>query len=258
MTSETEDNRIVAFSNALRHVLEESKLTITQLAKEASLSRQYFTLLKQGDATPSTTLLRKVCAVLQRHGVAPRDLTSLVFSAIGIDATPAFYLGQPFTFTHQGRTKPLKTRCILTDILAECIYDSVLTETIDALQENVGYFYFLARSSPDWERMLAKASTLDPRHEKLLREKSYCIRCPDSFVYSRMRIDNIHEPEPSVYISLGPSTAPALYHVQREIVITLVGVLATVIEKATRARTEGERNLSYKASGIELSFELED
>ena len=247
------------FTYYLDIALNEGNLNANQLAKEIDITRQHITSLRKGGVIPSSKLLKKICEALNKKGVEFCHIVPLLYAALDMidENTIPMLEGLPYPFSYEPKDKSLESRCIITDKLGECIYEDVFNETITALRENIIYYYFLPHQSSDWQRMLVKAGSKAFDAEKLVRENSYCIKCPSCFIYSRIRIDNITCPNPETFINVGSTATPSLRRLSPEIASNVINIAAIVVEKAKRAREEKISEVVYQGEGIMLKFELE-
>ncbi len=258
MNSESKKTQKTEFAYHLEHILLNYHLSVKKLASEAKLSRQNLTSLKHGNCHPSTKILKKIYDVLKKENRVPsHDLVPFIFSGIGLEEGPAFYMGQPYPIGYKPNGEKLQSRCIVTNILGECIYETILDETIRNLKKEIPYYYFLPRSSSEWNSMLIRSRLEYPEDAHLIQKRAYCIRCPEFLIYSRMRIDNIESPKPSVYMALGTSDAPALYGVDPIMSSEFVRHLKVIVGLARDARKQGQHIIPYEANGVKLEFELE-
>ena len=258
MSLESKNTQEMEFAYHLKHILLNCRLSLKQVAAEAKLSRQNLASLNRGVYRPSTKTLKKIYDVLKKkHRVPSHDLVPLIFSGIGLEEGPAFYMGQPYPIGYKANDEKLKSRCIVTNVLGERLYENLLAETIYNLRNKCEYYYFLPRSSSEWNSMLIRVQSEYPKFIHLVQERTYCIKCPEFLIYSRMRIDNIGSPKPFIYMALGTSDAPALYNVDPMVVSKFVDHLRDVVELAKKARKQGTHLISYKADGAKLEFKLE-
>lgn len=262
MNYDANDNLARDFKGALDHLLERAHLSLTDLAKAAEISRPNLQELKNGTWRPRTKTLIAICHVFQSKGLTLRQLTPLIFLALGLQSIvpqdrEAFFLGQPYPFRYPPEMN-LSTRTIFTDLLAECIYEDVLAETVQLMEAHgVEYFYFLPKGSPEWEQMLAKIDALYPQHSGLFRTRAFCIYAPYFLIYTRMRIDNIEADTRTVFLNLGTRRAPTLHRFDGSVIDHLIPILATVAAKARQARRTGEKTYRHMADGIGLIFDFQ-
>lgn len=247
------------FSYRLGELLNKANLSLRDFSKEINVSRQHLTLLKKRKSLPSTKLLHKICETLRERNIQDKYIIPLLYAGLDIqdENSEAMYEGFPFPFDYASEDKDLKSRCIITDILAECVYDEILEDTAKMLLREVEYYYFLPKESPDWQTMIYYAEKMNPAYGKRIRDNSYCIKCPSSFIYSRMRIDNINCLDPKPFISLGPTSCPTLHPLPLETTAKFISVLKNIIAQAKIARIQKESTLIYQGDGIMLKFELE-
>lgn len=267
MISENSTHLDMEFKNCLDRALSMANLTLVHLAKIASLSRQHLTALKgKKDSMPSIKAIYGVCDVLKNdYDVDETLLIPLVCSALNrgskgkklISETILQNIPHPPDFRSQA--KNLESRCIITDSLLECLYEDVLTETLELMKRGITFYYFLPIRSRDWHRMIVKAAYLKKENRQLIKKKSYCLKSSiNDFLYPRIRIDNIDTPKPEAYINLGTASAPILQELQPDIAHPLIDSIQVIIDKIKLARKDGESTVSFRDEGIELAIRLED
>lgn len=246
----------MSFAHHFDQALIASGRRIADLQRDDGISRQHISLLRNRKCFPTTATLRKLCSVFSMYGVPPRLLTPLLFSGIGFHVPQAFYEGLPYLRGQETNGSEVRNRCVVTDVLAECLYPYILDETIEAAQNGVEYFYFLPSTSREWERMLAKAASRGEGFENLLREQTYGILCPDYIINGRFRIDNLDGPEPQVYVEHGPNSAPSLQPVQDSFAQRIVLLYDTAATKARTARSANEKTFSVLTPGANVPLEF--
>lgn len=248
------DDKQRPFATRLDAILEDAGVSLPALAKDADVSRTHLESIKRGDSIPSGSLLRKLStALLNCEAVRPRDVIGLLIDAIAGDQDRLTRIlpGVPeHILDHRSTTAG--TRGILTDVLAECLYEKVLLETLDEMEHsNTEYLYFLPKASQDWESLYVKIKRDHPSHLARFRKQALCVLCPDYLVYSRMRIDRFFSADPSVYISLGRRTDPVLFPVENEVVRNLLGLLKAIAEKARLTRQTNETYIRHQGMEFE-------
>lgn len=258
MNLENKEKQKKSFSYYLDIALQKSNMNMSELAKKIGVTRQHMALLKKENASPSSKLLTKIYEALEERKLEDADIIPVIMTGLDLQSKnlEAIFESLPYSIHHESG-KVLESRCILTDKLAECLYDDFLDETIKMVQKDIVYYYFLPKGSSDWQNMLIKAGVIDPNNEKLLKEKTYCIKSPSFFICSRMRIDNITYPDPEVYLSLGPITAPTLQSLSLDVACNIINIVSTIVEKAKKARKQNESTIVYQAKDMTLKFELE-
>lgn len=252
----TEKNFAIYFDKAL----EKSNLNLAKLSEKTGISRQHITLIKKTGSIPSSKLLRNIFQCFQEAGVEDSILYSLVFSALDIldKDSEAICQNLPLVFDYQPKDKEIKSRCIWTDILGESLDDNILKTTLDDLHKGIIYYYFLPQGSGDWQEMIDRAAAIDPENEQLVRQKTYCIKCPSYIIYSRIRIDNITSSNPEAYVSLGPSDLPSLRRLPSENAFQIISLTKSIVWKAERAKSSRQSTIAYRSENMELTFKLED
>lgn len=270
MSSDPLQDRKRGFLGALNDVLAYANSSISQLGKEAALTRQQVYDLRNSPSLPSVEVLRKIWDTFRGHSdtFVRAQLPEIMLRGLGItkidDQIWRLIIENALAFNPSERdAKPeLRSRCIITDQIGERYDDKLLASTIwqitsrDGGRTGTQYFYFLPDPAPDHGIMLDRVRSEHAADLKEVREATYFIRAPRGLFVARMRIDDIGFPEQEAHYSLGAPRAPLLFKMQPEHAAAVRDVFLPVVQKCPLARAAGERVIHVSSRDMELVFEL--